>query len=310
MRKIFFIGIILLTGIVFSCDYFFPAPLGRDNPQDEDVQIKNFSSLVSGKESINTIWEWSEPSSAVEDSQIIDKIRIVHKENDRPTSMYPLDKDSVTEITAKTTWNYTWENLKQDREHCFALYAHEKGGTWLAPIHVSVHLDSYPQEHTLTLLSSDLIAPDDSEEFDVLKVESPSFTKTNVSNDNAYTWNSGDFLVLIFKGDQQFFFDQFTLYLQNSVPGSDVMLSIYALKKEFESVVDSADMSSDATLDTGSVIYREVPISGGTNQQIEISEVINKMVLYRSRSIAISIDNPLDMNFQNWTIDTHFWGYY
>jgi len=96
--------------------------------------------------SIITAWDWRPPPSGIDDSRIIDKIRIVHSRNDPPQSKYPLNPDNVIELDSNSSWQYGWNGLKVDREHYFALYAHEKGGVWLAPKHVNQHLSNNGHE--------------------------------------------------------------------------------------------------------------------------------------------------------------------
>ena len=69
-------------------------------------------------------------------------------------------------------------------------------------------------------------------------------------------------------------------------------------------------MISDASIDYDSAITRQVTIAGGADQSIDISEAANRMFMYDGRSIAISIDNFVNVDIMNWTIDTHFWGNY
>ncbi len=134
--------LIIVVCLFISCDVLFPAPLGRDNFRDNEVQIGRFVAAVSGYESITTAWDWRDPPPGIDDSRIIDKIRIVHSKNNRPDSKYPLNPDNVIKLDSNSTWQYGWNNLSADRDHYFALYAHEKGGIWLAPKYSDQYLGS------------------------------------------------------------------------------------------------------------------------------------------------------------------------
>jgi len=155
MKKIyfllFFILILIFAGIFISCDILLPAPLGRNNPFDNEAQIGRFAAVISGQDSIITAWDWRNPPSGIDDSRKIDKIRIVHSENDPPTSKYPLNPNNVKEYTSNSEWKAEWDNLRNDREHYFALYAHEKGGVWLAPKRVSRNFDNTGHEERLDI---------------------------------------------------------------------------------------------------------------------------------------------------------------
>lgn len=133
--------IIILSSVFVSCDILLPSPLIRNNPNDNEAQLGEFAVVASGDSSVLALWDWQPASPLIPDDRIIDKIRIVHRVGDPPVSMYTLNKDDYTEITDSSSWQFEWKDLKQSRDHYFALYAHEKGGTWLAPIHEKIWLD-------------------------------------------------------------------------------------------------------------------------------------------------------------------------
>ena len=137
-----FLGFVLFSGLFVSCDFLLPAPLGRNNPFDDEAQIGQFNGAVAGLDTILTVWDWRNPVSGINDSRIIDKIRIVHKENNPPDTKYPVNPDNVIEFDSNLVWQYGWNGLNADREHYFALYAHEKGGVWLSPKRFDIHLDN------------------------------------------------------------------------------------------------------------------------------------------------------------------------
>lgn len=121
-----------------ACDFLLPGPLGRDNPADSGAQINAFGSFYAGNGSAELIWNWR-PFTGTEASREIVKVRIVHKENDPPSSMYPLDRNDVQEFTAGG--NAVWEKLKEYNDHYFALYRMEKSGTWLSPLYSKIHIE-------------------------------------------------------------------------------------------------------------------------------------------------------------------------
>ncbi len=136
--------IITIVMIVFiliflsACDYLLPLPLGRDNLSDDGAQINAFGGNYAGNDSVELLWNWR-PFTGTDPSREIVKVRIVHKENDPPSSMYPLDKDNVQEFT--TGESMIWGNLKEYNDHYFALYRMEKSGTWLSPLYSKVHIE-------------------------------------------------------------------------------------------------------------------------------------------------------------------------
>lgn len=161
MKRIWFIliPVLLLVFAVFfvSCDFILPAPLGRNNPYDDEAQIGRFNAAVAGSDSIITAWDWRGPIPGIDDKRIIDKIRIVHSNNNPPDSKYPLNPDNVIELDSNSTWQHEWNGLKVDREHHFALYAHEAGGIWLAPKRISQHLDNNGHEERWNIMTTGVI---------------------------------------------------------------------------------------------------------------------------------------------------------
>ncbi|MDA3938048.1 MAG: hypothetical protein PF693_01900 [Spirochaetia bacterium] len=311
-RQLFiFIPLLLLlfTGFFVSCDFLLPAPLGRNNPFDDEAQIGRFNVAVSGTDSMVTNWDWHTALSSISDERVIDKIRIVHREGSRPTGIGLLFDENVQEYTSTSEWSFNWTDLKNDEDHYFALYAHEKGGLWLAPRYADKYLDSFVNDNNYIFYSDNLDANNDPEEFKIYKVSETPFTITDVSNMSAPGFAIGDYAILEFKIDQPVFFDSFLLHLNNPVLGSDENLTIYSIEKDINQIFDWTALSSDNTLDYENSIDRLVTIIDGANQSIDISEIANRVSsLYYSRSIAIKVNDSFSVDVSLWTLDTHFWG--
>lgn len=160
MNKICFVMVTLLyfifSGIVVSCDFLLPAPYGRNNPLDDGAQISGFNAVVSGTDRILTTWNWRGSVSGIDDSRIIDKIRIVHSENNPPVSKYPLNPDNVQVFESPSSFKCSWDNLNNDKDHYFALYAREAGGLWLSPEIASERIESSGNLETFNVGYSDL----------------------------------------------------------------------------------------------------------------------------------------------------------
>ena len=306
MKKIYFllfsILILVFAGIFISCDILLPAPLGRNNPFDNEAQIGRFNSAVSGSDSMVTNWDWHDALSTIADKRVIDKIRIVHREGTRPTGIGLLFDNNVQEFTSTSNWSYNWTGLKNDKDHHFALYAHEKSGLWLSPKYTDGYIDPSVSDNNIPLFP--VSPPLNSNEFIVYKVFNPAFTPSDETNLGGVIINAGDFLVIEFNINQQIYFDQFLLHLQNTV-GATGNVTIYALKKDIQHIVDWVDMISNSTIDYKTAVTRQIT---STFQNIDIPEAANSIALYYSRSIAITVDSPLTVDINSWIIDTHFWG--
>ena len=307
-KTILAIEIVLFLTVVTSCDYLLPLPLGRDNVNDDARQIVSFTVLVSGETAIITTWTWLLPSSGLEDSRKIDRIRIIHSENDPPSTWNPVNQKDVVEISAADEWQHEWTELKQDRNHFFALYAHEKGGVWLAPVIKSRNLDYNLTPTSVILNSDDNTAPDDPEEFKAWYLNKAAGTVSDFSTNHNWSWNITDNIIIVrFKDYESVFFDKFMFALRNASPGSDVTLTIYPLYKNAEDVVDWTDLTSASTMDYGDKQTFILKSGSAANQVFDISSIMNRLIPLGTRSIALTIDNPLIVSIDEWTMDTLYW---
>ena len=306
MKQIIYIlTAVMAVFLLTACDYLLPLPLGRDNPADDGSQIGKFRASVSGTTSVNTIWYWHSPSLDTPADQVIDKIRIVHKENDPPSSMNPLDKKEYVDIDTASTWEFQWENLKQGREHYFALYSHEKGGSWLAPKYSKVQLDYTAGAIGETLFTDS--PSDDPRSFQVFSVDAGFAVNDETLNSN-FTLTPGNYLVLKFNMFRYVYITQFLFHLKNIVPGSDVNLSITPIKKSLGDIADMTDFLSSSVLDYDHEISRQVLTAAGGNQSIELGSFPNRMFVYDVMALVIAVDNQLTLDISNWGIDLTFWG--
>ena len=310
MKRILFILLPLLllifTGVFISCDFLLPAPLGRNNPFDDEAQIGKFTLAPSGSDSIVTFWDWHDPLPIIDTDRVIDKIRIVHSKNNRPSGIGLLIDKNVQEYTNNIDWQFNWTGLSNDRDHYFALYAHEKGGLWLAPRHIYYYIDSSISDNNIQLFP--VSPPSDDTNFIVYEVLNPSFTPLDVTASIGYNWNAGNFLVLEFNFYESIYFDQFMLNLKNTAPGLDVEVNIWVMKKKLDNVSDWTHFNSDDVLDFDSLTTRMVTIVDGADQTLDFSEIVNRFSVYYTKSIAITVNNSLTVDITNWYIDTHYWG--
>jgi len=308
MKKILIVLVpvllLIFLGVFISCDFLLSAPLGRNNPFDDEAQIGRFNVAVSGLDSIVTNWDWHDALPIIDADRVIDKIRIVHRENNRPTGIGLIIDENVQEFTSTSNWFYNWTDLESDVDHHFALYAHEKGGLWLSPKYTYGYID--PSVISINTPLFPVSPPSNLTDFMVYKVFNPAFTPSDETNNAGVSLIAGDFLILEFNINEPIYFDQFLLHLQNTV-GSTGNLTIYALKKDLQSIVDWTDMISDSTIDYKSAVIREI---SSLNQLFDIPEAANSISLYYSRSLAITTDSALTIDVNSWSIDTHFWRNY
>ncbi len=272
------LGIVLLS----SCDFLLPGPLGRDNPADDGAQIGGFASAVSGSNSITVVWDWHSPAPDVPDYQVIDKVRIVHNEGDVPSSMYPLSKDEYTEVSSNTTWQFEWKNLRTDRDHYFALYAHEKGGSWLSPIISKRYINTSGFEDRTNMGFTRL------------------YVDTSSDINQVYIPGSGDYLTAT---PLTVFFLVFDLYgedgavldarLTNFSITNTGTVDVVPVRKRVNDGMQWGDISNPALYDYTKALH--IYISSGADE-VQIKDQINIARMYGSNTVAFIPDSGSPIN--------------
>jgi len=294
MKKILFllvpVFLIAITELFISCDYLIPAPLGRDNPYDDEAQIGRFAAAASGPDSVVTVWDWRDPPSGIDKSRIIDKIRIVYGENSQPLSKYPINPDNVIEFTSNSDFFYEWKNLNEDEDHNFALYAHEKGGMWLAPKRSDIYIDNGSEQrlnigYTGLYVNTSLPA-------------NPVFWPTAVELVHELPELTIFFLVFDTLYDHHYGIVN-DARITNFVFGNVGTVDIVPMRIRVDDTMDWDDISNPIYYDYEKA-NKNVYISAG-NDEIQIKDQINISRLYGSNTVAVipNTGSPIDM-----TVDT------
>lgn len=268
--------LIVLTLFIFisSCDLFLPAPVGRDNPDDPDVQIRYFTSVMSGSDSILAVWEWREASPEIADSRVIDEIWIVHSENDPPKSRFPGDSDDVQKFDSTSFWKAEWINLNSNEEHYFALYAKEKGGTWLAPKHTSIYLNSNGSMKSGSAWYDEPF---------LYAQENTPFNQTN------YFLDSTHWAIIRYNldgpNDGVILNGNITISIGGAAaPAGDVWIVPLRWRVPEGTPWDDVDNNDTMDMDNAIKFYMD---NAGTDFNIEIEKLLNLARLYGSNAIAL-----------------------
>ncbi len=270
------LGIILLT----SCDFLLPGPLGRDNPEDDGTQIGGFASAVSGSNSIIVVWDWHPPAPDIPDYQVIDKVRIVYSENDIPSSMYPINKDEYTEVTSNTTWQFEWKNLRTDKDHYFALYAHEKGGSWLSPIFSKRYININGFEERTNMGFTKLYVNTSGDANPV------TTTASNITASPLTVF----FLVFDFPSDDGAVLDaRLTSFSINNTGTVDVV----PVRKRVNDGMQWGDINNPEYYDYTKALHIYI---GGNADEVQIKDQVNAARMYGSDTVAFIPDSGSPIN--------------
>lgn len=129
-----------------GCDLFVLGPSLNQNYDDEEVGFGRLGAALVDDEEVRVGWDWFDLERDLRGiDPVYDKIIIQHSTGSYPVSRLggKLFEISDWDPVTNPLWSTVFKDLKNDREHYFALYAHEKNGRWMAPIYTSVYLEGY-----------------------------------------------------------------------------------------------------------------------------------------------------------------------
>jgi hypothetical protein len=178
----------LLTSLLFvSCDGFFLGPAMNLNHDDPNRAFGRLECEPIDSDEIRVIWDWYDIERALRGiSPVYDEIIIKHNTGSYPTSRLGGESYLLTSWDASTNpmSSTIFTDLKRDRDHYFALYAHEAGGSWMAPIYTSRYLEGYTpsnQDHWyVDFVSGDLTLAGINSNSPTLPTEDVSDTLFNI----------------------------------------------------------------------------------------------------------------------------------
>lgn len=132
-RRLILIAFLILS--LNSCDLFLLSSMARVNFFDPKVSLFRYDVYSYGNGEIFVAWNWLDQEKAYRDNAQLkpewDKIVVKHRKSGFPTS-----RIGGIEISMDSSqWYKVFSDLDYDRDHHFALWPHEKGGAWLAPLY-------------------------------------------------------------------------------------------------------------------------------------------------------------------------------
>ena len=215
-----------VLSLLSSCDPLLLAPSPRANWNDPDIAVTKFPADALGDDAVRVAWDWVDLSRVMDGQEPkVDKIAISHRRGGFPVSriegaQFHIDDHDPIE---NPMWSFTFEDLKNEKDHYFALHMHEKNGRWLAPLYAQVRL-----EHA-EINSWNDIRSQGGEEIDLI-----AETSTDLVDGNTYSIN--DTVCTIFKFDvddnkRNVRSAAISLQVTNS-SGSDVILVFFSMRKQ------------------------------------------------------------------------------
>ncbi len=161
-------GIFAIVVFLFTaCDVFVLLPAFNHNPDDPNQAFGPLKAGIIDDGTVRVVWDWYDLERKVRGLEpVYDEIVIKHNRGNYPDSRLGGKVFEIKNWDPATNplWATTFSDLKSDREHYFALYAHEKDGRWVGPIYTSIYMEGFefstrPGLTPITSISVDATPP-------------------------------------------------------------------------------------------------------------------------------------------------------
>ena len=147
VMRIASVVVLLVSATVFlvsGCDALLLGPSPHANWDDPDLALMKLRANAVDDRDIRVAWDWLDIERELAgEKPKVDEIIVKHRKGSPPETRLGGKKFKLKNFEQNTNplWKHTFNKLEQDEEHYFALYMHEKGGRWTAPLYTSTHLD-------------------------------------------------------------------------------------------------------------------------------------------------------------------------
>lgn len=294
--------VFILISFFISCDAFVALPAFNHNPDDPNQGFGPLRAGIVDDGTIRVIWDWYDLERLVRGVEpIYDEITIKHNRGSYPTSRLG---GKVFEIknwnpTSNPLWATTFSDLKDDREHYFALYAHEKDGRWVGPMYTSRYMEGYEYQvksglTPVTSISVDATPPPPP------PPEPPYPSATTII---AYPITISDTQTAIYYfddiWDDEKIISAKLIIEVGSAPTNPDSLLIYPMRTLVEETSGSlSDYISLYGFTVDRTIVREYPLSSADTgtQEIDITDVFAKAHYHRHNGIYLKMAGVESLN--------------
>ena len=276
-----------------SCDLFMLGPFLNINRDDEDAGFARLRVDQVDEGAVRVGWDWYDLERILRGAKpVYDEIIIKHN-----TGSYPLSRlgGEAFEISDwdpvdNPLWSTVFKDLRDEREHYFALYAHERNGRWMAPMYASVHVKGYDR-YTIWPGASLTV--------------SGNFTGAISHTVGEINAEQADICYYDFGDDETVNKATITLDITAAPAAADVII-IYPMRCRWEdidfstmNVGDSESNPDQFCIDRS--IRAEIPITAGFTGTLyeDITEVFAKAQYHGTRGILIHTGGQ-DMTITSW----------
>ncbi len=288
-----FAGIAFISISFFTaCDAFVLLPALNLNPDDPDQGFGRLRAGIIDDGTIRVVWDWYDLERVVRGIEpLYDEIVIKHNRGSYPASRLGGKSFEIKnwDPTTNPLWAATFSDLKDDREHYFALYVHEKDGRWVGPLYTSRYMEGFGYEIITGLTPTNSISAT------ISTGETPGEGIGNISGDEADLYYFQDFW------EDEIVMSAELIIEFSNITANDTLL-IYPLRGYIE------DSDGDVIIDRGLGLSEfnvdrslriEYPlISGDTGvKEIDITKVLAKAQYHRHNGILLKMAGTTSVTF-------------
>lgn len=260
---------LLLITLFTGCDAFISLPAFNHNPDDPNPSFGPLQADIVDDGTIRVIWDWYDLERVVRGTEpLYDEIVIKHNRGNYPDSRLggKIFEVKDWDPADNPLWSATFSDLKSDREHYFALYAHEKDGRWVGPMYTSRYIEGFEYQTRSGVL------PNSSESF---SADISAGTAAGLS----YPENISNNRVLVYYYDDLWEEEKITSaqinITINTAPSSDDVIFIYPIRVMVRN--DSGTVSQELAMSSLTVdrsIRAEIPLSASDTYPLTRSVAI------------------------------------
>ncbi|MDZ7794336.1 MAG: hypothetical protein U5P10_11795 [Spirochaetia bacterium] len=285
MKSFFKLALTLCILIPFftACDAFVLLPAFNHHPDDPNQAFGPLRAGIVDDGTIRVMWDWYDLERVIRGFEpVYDEIVIKHNRGNYPDSRLGGKSFEIKNWDPATNplWPATFSDLKNDREHYFALYAHEKDGRWVGPMYNSTYMEGFEYDAWSSSPSHSISAV-------ISTRATPGTGLGTISGDEADLYYYQDFWE-----DEVIMSAELVLEF-TSIPADDTVF-IYPLRSYIEdadtdNLIDQGIGLAEFSVDRS--IRIEVPlVAGGTGTQlVDITKVLAKSQYHHHNGILLKM---------------------
>ncbi len=274
-----------------ACDVFVLLPAFNHNPDDPNQSFGPLKAGIIDDGTVRVVWDWYDLERKVRGLEpVYDEIVIKHNRGNYPDSRLggKVFKIKNWDPATNPLWATTFSDLKSDREHYFALYAHEKDGRWVGPLYTSLYMEGFDYNMWSSFASHGISA--------VISTEvTPGSGLGTISGDEADLYYYQDFW------EEEVIMSAELVLEFTNIPADDTVL-IYPLRSYIEdsdgdNLIDQGIGLAEFSVDRS--VRIEVPLSAGATgtQIVDITKVLAKSQYHRHNGILLKMQGTTTVNY-------------